>query len=105
MQKLGWNSNGLNALDCLIRILNSSDAGDGIFRLWGVNTMSADALAPKVARASAGIVLPVLDRQHVLLFHSQFHLLGIGQISQIQDTIENVNVSFVIVKAIQLGNS
>ena len=26
-----------------------------------VNTMSADALAPKDARASAGIVFPVLD--------------------------------------------
>ena len=37
--------------------LNSSDAGDGIFWLLGVNTMPADTLAPKVTRASAGMVL------------------------------------------------
>ena len=38
-----------------------------------INTMSADALAPEVTRASPGIVLAVLDyldRQHVLLFQS-----------------------------------
>ena len=39
--------------------LNSSDAGDGIFRLWWVNIMPADALAPQVARASAGMILGV----------------------------------------------
>ena len=33
----------------------------------GVNTMPADALAPKVARASAAMVLAVYDRQHALL--------------------------------------
>ena len=33
------------------------DAGDGKFRLC--NTLPADALAPKVARASAGMVLAV----------------------------------------------
>ena len=32
--------------------------------------MPADALAPKVARASAGMVLAVYNRQHVLLFQS-----------------------------------
>ena len=37
--------------------VNSSDAGDRILWLWGVNTMPADALAPKVARASAGMAL------------------------------------------------
>ena len=37
---------------------------------FGVNNMPADALAPKVARASAGMVMAVLDRQHLLLFHS-----------------------------------
>ena len=36
----------------------------------GVNAMSADALAPEVARASAGMVLAVEDRQYVLLFQS-----------------------------------
>ena len=39
--------------------LNSSGAGDGILRLLGVNIMPADALAPKVASASAGMVLDV----------------------------------------------
>ena len=34
---------------------------DGIPWLCGVNTMPADALAPKVARASAGLVLAVQD--------------------------------------------
>ena len=59
--------------------------------------MPADALAPKVAKASAGMVLAVY-RQHVFLFQSQFHLL---ESSQIQDTIKNVNISFVIFKTIQ----
>ena len=35
---------------------------------FGVNIMPADALAPKVASASAGMVSTVWDRQHVLLF-------------------------------------
>ena len=39
--------------------INSFDAGDGIFwLLWG-NTMPADALAPKVTRASTDMVLAV----------------------------------------------
>ena len=37
--------------------LNSSDAGNGILRLYGVNTMHADGLSAKVASASAGMVL------------------------------------------------
>ena len=36
--------------------LESSDAGDGIIRLWGINTMPADTLVPKVAKASTGMV-------------------------------------------------
>ena len=39
--------------------LNSYDARDGIFRLWGVDTMPADALDPKFAKASTGMVLAV----------------------------------------------
>ena len=39
--------------------ISLSDAGDRTFRLWEVNTMPADALAPKVARALAGTVLAV----------------------------------------------
>ena len=35
---------------------------------FGVNTMLADALAPKVARASAGMELAVGVGQHVSLF-------------------------------------
>ena len=38
---------------------NSSDVGDGVLKFLGVNTMPADALAPKVARASAGMPLSV----------------------------------------------
>ena len=41
-----------------------------------VNTMPADALAPSVARASAGMVLAAKDRQHVLMFQSKFHYMG-----------------------------
>ena len=58
-----------------------------IFRLCGVNNMPAHALAEKVARASAGMVLVVLYKQHILLFNRQFHLL---LSSQIRDTIQNV---------------
>ena len=47
--------------------LNSSDTGDRIPAL-GVNIMPTDALAPKVTRASAGMVLVVLVRQHLWLF-------------------------------------
>ena len=39
------------------------------------NTMPTDALAPKVARASAGMVLSVYDRQYVGLLHCEFGLL------------------------------
>ena len=60
--------------------------------------MSADALATKVTRTSEGMVLALQDKQHVLLFQSSFHLLGL---SEIQDTIQNVNISFIIFKTIQ----
>ena len=43
---------------------------------FGINTMPADALVPKVTSASAGMVLVVYERQHVLLFQHLFHLLG-----------------------------
>ena len=33
---------------------------------FGVNTIPADALAPKVTSASAGMALVVKDRQHIL---------------------------------------
>ena len=80
----------------LLVTLNSSDAGDGIIRILRVNTMPADA--PKVARASAGMALAVWDRHNVLLFQSQCHLFGS---SQIKDTIQNVDISFMIFKTIQ----
>ena len=41
-----------------------------IWALRSMNTMPADALAPKATRASAGMVSTVQDRQHVLLFQS-----------------------------------
>ena len=56
---------------------------------FGVSTMPADALAPKVARTSAGMVLAMWGRQYVWLFHSWFYLLGS---SQIQDTIQSVKI-------------
>ena len=58
----------------------------------GVNTMPADALATKVASASAGMVLSVLNGQH-MLFQSSFHLLGS---SQIQDTIYLLRVKSIL---------
>ena len=39
--------------------IDSSEAGDGTFRLWKVNTMSGDALAPKVTKSSVGMELAV----------------------------------------------
>ena len=39
----------------------------GYFSAFWVNAIPADALAPKSASASAGIVLAVLDKQYVLL--------------------------------------
>ena len=36
----------------------------------GVNAKPADTLAPKVASASAGMVLALQDTQHVSLIHS-----------------------------------
>ena len=60
--------------------------------------MPPNALSPKIASASTGMVLAVLDRKYVLLFHSYFHLL---ESSQNQDHIQNVNISFIIFKTIQ----
>ena len=40
-------------------VVNSSDVKDGIFLVYLVNTMPADALASKVASASADMVLAV----------------------------------------------
>ena len=52
---------------------------------FGVNTIPAGALAPKVVSASASMLLAVWDRQHGLLFQSWFDLLVS---SLIQDTIQ-----------------
>ena len=57
--------------------------------------MPADALA---TLASAGIVLTVQARQHVWLLHS---LSGLLRLNKIQDTMQNVNTSFVIFKTIE----
>ena len=51
-----WHIYMVQDLYNVLESLNSSDAGDGII---GANTMLADALAPKVARSSAGMVLAV----------------------------------------------
>ena len=79
-------------------LINSSNAGDRIFRLWRVKIMPADALAPKVARASVGMVLSEYDRQHVELLHCEFGLL---LLNKLQDMIRNVNISIVNFKTIQ----
>ena len=38
-------------------LINSTDAAGGTFWFCGVNIMPADAVAPKVARASASMIL------------------------------------------------
>ena len=63
----------------------------------GVNTMHDDALAPKVTRASTGIILMIYNRQHVGLFRCESCLL----LNKIQDMIPDVNTSFEIIKTIQ----
>ena len=60
--------------------------------------MPADALAPYIARASAGMVLTELDRQQVGLLHCEFDLF---LLNEIQDIVWNVNASFKIFKTIQ----
>ena len=55
--------------------------------------MAADALAPKVARASTGMVLT----EELLHWESGQLLL-----SKIQDMIQNMNTSFIIFKTIQI---
>ena len=51
-----------------------------------------DVLAPKVARAAAGVVFGVKDRQHALFFQSKFNLL---EWSQIEDTIHIMNIYII----------
>ena len=63
----------------------------------GVNTMTPDALGPKVATASSGMVWVVWDRQYVWMFQTSFHWLGSNQI---QNMIQNGNITFIIFKAI-----
>ena len=43
-----------NIIYIYLLCINSSDAGEQIFWLCWVNTMPADALAPKVTRATVG---------------------------------------------------
>ena len=60
--------------------------------------MPADALAPYVTRASAGMVLTVYDRQHVGLLHCESGLL---LLNKIPDMKGNMNTSSMIFKTIQ----
>ena len=53
--------------DKIMVYLNSSDAADAQMPALRVNTMPVDALATKVARTSAGIVLTVWDKKHLYL--------------------------------------
>ena len=52
--------------------------------------MPADALAPKVARASAGMVLAVKDRTCIVVPD----FISFTWVKPIQDMIQNVNISF-----------
>ena len=61
--------------------------------------MPADALAPKVTSASAGMLLAMWAKERVMLFQSQFHLLGS---SQNQGTIQNVNLSEILLKQLSV---
>ena len=62
---------------------------------FGVSTIPGDSLAPKVARASAGMGLSVYDRQLVGLLHCEF---GLFLLNKIQSMIRNVNTSLIILK-------
>ena len=75
-------------------VLNSFDARDGIFWLIG-NIMPADALATTAARASAGTVLIMWGKQHVVLLLREFHMFFRFNFvsNRIQEIIQNVNVS------------
>ena len=53
--------------------------------------MPADALAPKVAYASAGMALVAKDWKHIFLFQRQFQPF---ESSQIQNTTQNVNIFY-----------
>ena len=67
----------------------------------GTNTMPADALAPTVARASAGMIFTVL-RTNNMHCCSRVNFIYLGQAKfKIQDTIQNMNVPFVIFQIIQ----
>ena len=46
---------------------------------FGMNTMPTEALAPKVTRASAGMVLAVLERQYVLYDSFRVNFIYLGQ--------------------------
>ena len=60
-----------------------------------VNTLPADALVPKVTRASSGMVLTVKDRQHIGLLHCEF---GLILMNKIKVMIWNVNASLIVFK-------
>ena len=59
--------------------------------------MPAGALAPKVANASAGMVLAVEDRQHVLLSCNESYLIHV--------TSQKVNMSLLIFQTIHYAKS
>ena len=63
----------------------------------GVNTMPVDALAPKVASASASLLLAVQNRQYVGLFLCEY---GYLLLNKIQDMIWNVSTYLMNFKTI-----
>ena len=66
--------------------------------IMGSITMPADALTPKITRASGGKILPVWDRQHV--FCSRVNFIYLGQAKYKYNS--KCEYIFVIFKIIQM---
>ena len=65
------------------------------FGFFWVNTMAADALAPKVARASAGKVSAVQHQQTACIVVLLVYFIHIGQ-AKSKIKIKMVNISLII---------
>ena len=79
--------------------LNFSDAGDGIFRLWGPIPCLLMSWLPKSLEHQQAWYW--LCRTDSMYYYSRgwYHLLGL---SQIKDMIQNVIISFVIFKQVSM---
>ena len=82
----------------IIQLLTLSDAGDGVFCLWGSTPCLLMLWLLKSPQHQQAWYWLCRTYKIYSLFQSQFHLHGS---SQIQDMIQNVDISFVIFKTIQ----